>query len=97
LLDQRKRIRSGTKISMVATVPEAQQGIMLQMSNPFGLLVCDPNRARLPDGIFSKPNIPIWVKILLYFMAFSVIWYFFPHFGILCQEKSGYPYTKDNY
>jgi hypothetical protein len=49
-----------------------------------------------------KPKIPIWVNfggplngkywyILWSFGNVVVIWYIFPRFGKLCQEKSGNP------
>jgi hypothetical protein len=37
----------------------------------------------------------IWC-ILWPFGNFVVIWYIFPRFGILCQEKSGNPAENDN-
>jgi hypothetical protein len=51
---------------------------------------------------FFKPKIPIWVNfggprhgkrwyILWPFGNLAAIWYIFPRFGILCQEKSGDP------
>jgi hypothetical protein len=45
--------------------------------------------------------LPIWntlrpfgIHILCSFGNFEVIWYLFPRFGTLCQEKSGTPGTE---
>jgi hypothetical protein len=69
----------------------------------FGLQVTASKQAVVAGWFVYKPKIPIWVNfeglwngecwviwnILRPFGNLLVIWYIFPRFGILCQEKSG--------
>jgi hypothetical protein len=44
------------------------------------------------NGRFGMSNLwPLEIHILWRFVYFVVIWYIFPRFGILEQEKSGKP------
>jgi hypothetical protein len=67
---------------------------------PDGTYVFKPKSqfGKILEGI-AKECVSIFYEYLVYYIAnwyilwtcFVVIWYIFPHFGIMCQEKSGNP------
>jgi hypothetical protein len=47
-------------------------------------------------GIFYGHLVHLWSFVIFYghLVQFVVIWYIFPHFGIVYKEKSGNPDTN---